>query len=120
MKKVFLTLVVTGVFAMGLVLLQGCGGTNKEHSEGESHEHMEGEADDHSKGEASEHMDMSENIQVMDCPKWEKGAHKHATYICPMWEEEGELEKPGDCPKCGMKLLAFADVETQHNSQNTK
>jgi hypothetical protein len=38
-----------------------------------------------------------------------------ATYICPMKCEGSASNKPGDCPKCGMKLVAANDKKEGHN-----
>ena len=38
-----------------------------------------------------------------------------AAYICPMKCEGSASDKPGDCPKCGMKLMAANDKKESHN-----
>ena len=38
-------------------------------------------------------------------------------YICPMKCEGSASDKPGDCPKCGMKLVAANDKKEGHNHQ---
>ena len=38
-----------------------------------------------------------------------------ATYICPMKCEGSASNKPGDCPKCGMKLMAATEKKESHN-----
>lgn len=40
--------------------------------------------------------------------------NQQATYTCPM-HPEVKSDKPGNCPKCGMKL-----VEKNSNSANSK
>lgn len=36
-------------------------------------------------------------------------------YICPMKCEGSASNKPGDCPKCGMKLVAVTEKKDGHN-----
>jgi len=130
MKRSIKTIAIAAIYTVGIVALSSCSSagdgqqdssTEQEEQMGD-HEHMEGEMENHEhmEGEMENHegMEMSEAMEVTDCPKWENGVHDHATYVCPMWEEEGELEAAGDCPKCGMTLVAFADVKEQHDSQN--
>lgn len=38
-----------------------------------------------------------------------------AAYICPMKCEGSASNKPGDCPKCGMKLVAVTEKKESHN-----
>lgn len=38
-------------------------------------------------------------------------------YICPMKCEGSASNKPGDCPKCGMKLVAVTEKKEGHNHQ---
>ena len=38
-----------------------------------------------------------------------------AAYICPMKCEGSASNKPGDCPKCGMKLGAVTEKKEGHN-----
>ena len=38
-----------------------------------------------------------------------------AAYICPMKCEGSASKKPGNCPKCGMKLVAVTEKEEGHN-----
>lgn len=76
MKKVIVTLTVAGAFALGSIMLEGCGRSNKGHAEGENHEHME----------------MSAKTM----------------YTCSM-HPDIKSDKPGDCPKCGMKLIKAED-----------
>jgi Heavy metal binding domain len=126
MRKTVLKVMIAGAFAIGSTMMVSCG-SNHEH-EAVEHEHMEGEehdsmeADDNGSvdGEMQDHegMEMGEAAEISECPKWENGEHEHTSYVCPMWEEEGELEEAGDCPKCGMTLLVFADVKDQHDAQN--
>ena len=40
-----------------------------------------------------------------------------AAYICPMKCEGSASNKPGDCPKCGMKLVAVTEKKEGHNHQ---
>ena len=40
-----------------------------------------------------------------------------AAYICPMKCEGSASNKPGDCPKCGMKLVAVTKKKEGHNHQ---
>ncbi len=123
MKKTILTIVIAGFFTLGLTMLASCGGSSEkehEHTESEgAHEQMNVEGEDHEEmgGDESMDMDMGDKAELAVCPKWKDGDHKHATYVCPMWEEEGELEEAGDCPKCGMTLLTFDDIKEQHDSQ---
>jgi uncharacterized protein with PIN domain len=37
------------------------------------------------------------------------------TYICPMKCEGSANDKPSDCPKCSMKLVASSDKKVGHN-----
>jgi Cu2+-exporting ATPase len=49
--------------------------------------------------------------------------HQHQQYTCPM-HPEIKQDKPGNCPKCGMKLVAVktetdkSDSHPQHNDSN--
>ncbi len=38
-----------------------------------------------------------------------------AAYICPMKCEGSASDKSGDCPKCGMKLVAVTEKKEGHN-----
>ena len=40
-----------------------------------------------------------------------------AAYICPMKCEGSASNKLGDCPKCGMKLVAVTEKKEGHNHQ---
>ncbi|MDR6563735.1 MULTISPECIES: heavy metal-binding domain-containing protein [unclassified Arcicella] len=41
-------------------------------------------------------------------------------YICPMKCEGSASDKPGDCPKCGMKLVAATEKKDEHSGHNHK
>ena len=112
MKKTTLILGTATLFAIGSIAITGCRSAEQKNEETEQHEHMKGKMQ---KYEGMEE-EMSE-IEITQCPKWKDGEHQHATYICPMWEEEGESNEPGECSKCGMELVKFEDVKEKHDQQ---
>ena len=45
--------------------------------------------------------------------------HAHTTYVCPM-HPSITSDKPGECPICGMQLVAAsAPAVTEHSSSST-
>ena len=75
MKKSILTLVTASAFALGTMLISGCGNSEQQHKEEATHEHHEGEV------------------------------HEHEAYQCPMkCEGDKTYEEEGTCPVCKMKL----------------
>lgn len=61
--------------------------------------------------EGSNYMIHSENEEIKEKPKSKKGIQ--GTYYCPMHcEGEKTYDKSGDCPVCGMDLVAEATVSS--------
>ena len=119
MKRNILTIRTIALFMIGSIAISGCGGSVQET---EKQQHMDDEmhGDMGTEGETHDHQEMKEvssEISITQCPKWKKGEHQHAAYVCPMWDEEGESDVAGECSKCGMSLVKFENVKEEHDMQ---
>lgn len=126
MKKTIILFPLAVVFTIGTLFINACGNSAKENETNDQHQTLKGNLHHHDEnvsGEEAEgmhqHMDIhADELSIADCPRWQDGEHEHSAYICPMWHEEGESVEPGDCQKCGMKLLKYTDVQALHDEQN--
>ena len=112
MKKTILTLMVAGSFAIGSVMLVGCGDSPKpaeEHAMEGEHEHAE---DEHEHAEGEEHHEHMEGEMHDDA---EEHGEEHV-FACPMHPEITGNE--GDkCSECGMELEMVAHEHEEDEAE---
>jgi len=77
------------ILSAGALSIASCGGSGENNSEATEHEH----ADD-------------------------RGKEYTSAYVCEMHCEGSGSDKPGECPKCGMKYVANTDKADDHGDHD--